>query len=114
MYLFNARTTWHQQWRLPIAATTFLLRSQWLSVKTTAGELNDIIWDHVCLNFWCSGRSQRPVRMLELCWWFAMCSGINSLLSSYNMYVVLFRYFPPVVKIKELIESGIIGKVILI
>ena len=43
-----------------------------------------------------------------------MCSGTNSLLSSYNMYVVLFRYFPPVVKIKELIESGIIGKVILI
>ena len=53
-----------------------------------------------------------------------MCFGKNSLLSSYNMYVVvvihgiyqslvLFRYFPPVVKIKEVIESGMIGKVIL-
>ena len=48
-----------------------------------------ITWDHVCLNFRCSGRSQRPVRMLESCWWFAMCSGINSLLSSYNMQVAL-------------------------
>ena len=35
--VFNARTTWLQRWRLPTADTTFLSRSQWQLVKTTAG-----------------------------------------------------------------------------
>ena len=51
-----------------------------------------------------------------------MCSGKNNLLPSNHMkllngmaksYSCPFRYFPPVVKIKDLIESGIIGKVVL-